>query len=75
MPFKDQIQWIAVKLNSKQGLPAGARQYVNIDYSKILSNTLVLPHFDYNSQSWYNSAMIQLDILIKLCERPSRLLL
>ncbi len=64
--YKEYVSKVVKKISSSIGVLSKVVRYVTLDYTQLLVNTIVLPHFDNYSQVWSNSTKSVLDPLIKL---------
>ena len=75
MKFSTHITKIASKISSGIGIISKARNYLTTKHKTMLFNTLVLPHFNYCSNTWATTNKKYTNILEKLQRKAAKVIL
>ncbi|KAL4238884.1 hypothetical protein ACF0H5_003591 [Mactra antiquata] len=75
LTWKNQVNMIVKKCNSKLYLLQRIKQFINIPVRKLFYNAYILPHLEYCCSVWGNCNSSYSDILIKFQKRAARIIL
>ena len=75
LTWQKHIEETMKKIGSRLALFGRLRKYLTVDSSKVLANSLILPYFDYCSNSWSTCAQYLKDGLIRQHKKMARLIL
>ena len=75
LTWQKHIEETMKKIGSRLALFGRLRKYLTVDSSEVLANSLILPYFDYCSNSWSTCAQYLKDGLIRQHKKMARLIL